>query len=241
MTPLFAANGVTIAGRLHPTSLSANVGERIALIGPNGGGKTSLLRAIAGAEGAEGEVRIAGEPLPVSGARRRQMLGFMRASRELGWAIAVRDVVQLGAPVTEERFDELTDAFELSPLLDRAATELSTGERARVLMARVLASRPRVLLLDEPLSNLDPYWVLRFLEQIDAQATDGSAIFCALHDLALLERFDRAILISDGNILADGPAREIAASETLAESFRVEPLSGGGWRIRRPADPRSSQ
>ena len=74
-------------------------------------------------------------------------------------------------------------------------------------------------------------------EQIDAQATDGSAIFCALHDLALLERFDRAILISDGNILADGPAREIAASETLAESFRVEPLSGGDWRIRRPADP----
>ena len=241
MTPSLVASGLAIAGRLHLTSVSAEAGERIALIGPNGGGKTSLLRAIAGVEGADGEVRIDGQPLPVSGARRWQMLGFMRASRDLGWAIPVRDVVQLGAPVAAERLDELIDAFELSPLLDRAATELSTGERARVLMARALAASPRVLLLDEPLSNLDPYWVLRFLEQIDRQATDGSVVFCALHDLALLDRFDRAILVADGKVLADGPANEIVASETLAESFRVDPAPGGGWRIRRPAGPRSSR
>jgi iron complex transport system ATP-binding protein len=240
MTSLFAASGLSIAGRLQPTNLTAAAGERIALIGPNGGGKTSLLRAIAGVEGAKGEVRIDGELLPSTGRRRGRMLGLMRASRDLAWAIAVRDVLRLGAPVSDERLDGLIEEFELSPLLDRPAPELSTGERARVLMARVLAGAPRVLLLDEPLSNLDPYWVLKFLDQIDRQASEGSTVFCALHDLNLLGRFDRAILIADGQIAADRSARAVAESEELAKAFRIDRAPGGGWRIRPPADPRSS-
>lgn len=240
MTPLFRGCGLAIDGRLRPTTMTARAGERIALIGPNGGGKTSLLRAIAGVEGAIGAVSIDGELLPDRGARRSRLIGFMRASREIGWSIPVKDVLPLGAPIGEVRFGELVEAFELESLLDRPITELSTGERARVLMARAIAGSPRLLLLDEPLSNLDPYWVLRFLEQIDLQAAAGACIFCALHDLALLDRFDRAILIAGGEVAADDRASALVSSSALIEAFRVEPIGPGRWAIRLREDPRSS-
>ncbi|MBA3667675.1 MAG: ABC transporter ATP-binding protein [Sphingomonas sp.] len=241
MTSL-VAQAVSLETRLKPTDLTVGAGELVAVVGPNGGGKTSLLRALARVERAGGTVRIDNEDVDqASEARRRRLLSFLPASRDLGWPIAARDVIALGLEARDDRrVGELIDLFELGALANRPVDRLSTGERARVLMARALASRPRLLLLDEPLSNLDPYWVLRFLDVLRACAVAGQSLLVALHDLAHLSRFDRAILVADGLIQMDEPPADLLASERFGEIFRVERDPTGGWAIR-PADRRSSR
>jgi iron complex transport system ATP-binding protein len=128
--------------------------------------------------------------------------------------------------------------FELDKLAKRSVNQLSTGERARVLTARALVGNPRLLLLDEPLSNLDPYWVLRFLEIFENAATSGHMVLAALHDLSQLDRFGRALLISEGRIQMDEAPANLVASERFEEIFRIS-SANGRWSIRTPADPRS--
>ena len=240
MTPLLEANSLSLGTRLLPLDLASTGGEMIALVGPNGGGKTSLLRALARVEGASGSVRIDGEALDgLAEARRRRLLAFLPASREIAWPIAVRDVIALGlARPDHGRVNALLAAFELEAMADRQIGSLSTGERARALLARALAAEPRLLLLDEPLSNLDPYWVLRTMELLTAAARGGATVMVALHDIALVGRFDRLLLLAGGDIVGDGPPDALKAK--LGELFGVEAAPGGGWRINPSADRRSS-
>ena len=239
MTSL-VARAVGIPGRLQPTDLDAQPGELVALVGPNGGGKTSLLRALARIETAEGIVAIDGEDLDAAPlARRRQLLSFLPASRDVAWPISARDVIALGLGQPDDaRIDELIHLFELEKLADRPVDRLSTGERARVLTARALAAKPKILLLDEPLSNLDPYWVLRFLAILETAAQSGQAILVALHDLSQLRHFGRALLIADGQVQMDEAPASLVASERFELAFRIQ-AADGGWQVR-PADPRSS-
>ena len=240
MTPVLEAHSVSLESRLEPSDLQIGPGVLAALIGPNGGGKTSLLRALAGVEPGSGNVRIAGADLaslPTS--RRPYVITFVPASRDLAWPISVRDLIALGLPRPDnERVEELIEQLELRELEGRPANRLSTGERARVLLARALAPRPKLLLLDEPLSNLDPYWVLRLLEILRETVADGRSALVALHDIERITAFDRAILMAGGSIQADLPPREMLESEALADAFRIE-RNDGRWRLRRRADPRS--
>ena len=240
MTSL-AARQVAIPGRLEPTDLDVAAGELVALVGPNGGGKTSLLRALARIEGSSGHVDIDGEDLDRSPpARRRQLLSFLPASRDVTWPISTRDVIALGlARPDDNRIDELIHLLELDSLSRRPINRLSTGERARVLTARALAGKPRVLLLDEPLSNLDPYWVLRLIDIFEAAAASGQAVLVALHDLAQLRRFSRALLIGDGEVQMDDAPASLMASERFQDVFRIQ-AANGGWAIRKPEGRRSS-
>ena len=118
---------------------------------------------------------------------------------------------------------------------DYELSSLSTGERARVLTARALAAGPKILLLDEPLSNLDPYWVLKTLDIIRAEAmANESAILASVHDLNQMEAFDRVVLLCEGRIAADCEPAEMTTSAVLEEAFRIE-RSATGWRIRENA------
>ena len=233
MTSILAA-GVALEDRLIPTDLTIAAGQSIALVGPNGGGKTSLLRALARVEHASGKLLIDGENVDHLGeARRRRLVAFLPASRDVGWPISARDVIALGlATRDDKRIDELVSLYELDPLAHRPIDHLSTGERARVLLARALAARPRLLLLDEPLSNLDPYWVLRLFEILRAAAGDGAAVLVALHDLGQLDEFDRALLIADGKVQMDETPADLMASERFEEIFRIHSAEGE-WQIRR--------
>jgi iron complex transport system ATP-binding protein len=232
MTSLFARQ-VELKGRIQPTDLQIEAGEMVALIGPNGGGKTSLLRALARIEQAGGEVFIDGENVDAAPpARRRRLLGFLPASREMTWPIAARDVIALDlAEADDDRVVELINQLELGALADRPVDRLSTGERARVLTARALAARPRLLLLDEPLSNLDPYWVLRFLDLFQASADSGQAVLVSLHDLGLLHRFPRALLVAEGEVQMDEAPAKLMQDERFKEIFRIRVAAGGGWAI----------
>ena len=242
MTSLRAAD-VALGSRLQPTSLNVPAGQMVALVGPNGGGKTSLLRALARVERAAGTVAVDGEDLDLAPeARRRHLLSFLPASRDVTWPIAARDVIALGlAQPNQERIAELVAQFELKPLSERPVNRLSTGERARVLAARALASRPRLLLLDEPLSNLDPYWVIRFLDILRECAAAGQVLLVALHDLAQLSHFDRALLIADGRLQMDEAPADLMAGERFGEIFRIRETADGQWAVRKPEDRQSSR
>ena len=237
MTPLLEARGVALAGRLEPTDLLCSDGETIAVIGPNGAGKTSLLRALAGIELRHGSVSIAGEGVTKAPpARRMRLLSFLPATRSLVWPISARDVISLGLPRPDPtRVEELIELLELESFADRPVNSLSTGERSRVLFARALAARPRVLLLDEPLSNLDPYWVLRTLRIIqDAVSVEKCALLASLHNLEQASAFHRVLLVANGRIVGDRKPQDMLASDDLAEAFRVE-RSESGWKIREQA------
>ncbi|MEO6246975.1 MAG: ABC transporter ATP-binding protein [Sphingomicrobium sp.] len=233
MTSLAIARFVGIAGRLSPTDLLIEPGQAVAVIGPNGGGKTSLLRGLARTEDADGSVSVEGHDLDqASEAGRRRLLAFMPASREAPWPIRVADWIELGLSEPDvARCTALIRALELEPLVDRTIDRLSTGERARAMLARALAGKARLLLLDEPLSNLDPYWVLRTLDLLGEEARKGSTVMVALHDIALVERFDRVLLVDHGRLVGDGlpPLLE----DRLGALFGVRAAPGGGWQIAR--------
>ncbi len=241
MMPLLEASGIALAGRLQPTDLQLDRGSMLALIGTNGSGKTSLLRALAGVELDRGEVRIAGEDVrSAPAARRPNLLSFLPASRDLVWPIRARDVVKLGtgSNATVDT-DALLAEFELDTLAERPVNQLSTGERSRVLLARALAARPQMLLLDEPLSNLDPYWVLRVLEIVRGGVDSGASALVSLHDIDKAPSFDRVLLMDGGKIIADLAPEQMLDSPSLSEAFDVE-RGPAGWRIRRREDRQSS-
>ena len=243
MTSLLEARGIAIPGRLDATDLQCGGGEMIAVIGPNGAGKTSLLRALAGIELDRGRVAVAGEEVAgTPPARRMRLLSFLPATRALVWPISARDVIGLGLPVHDRaRVDEMLDLLELGPLADRPVDSLSTGERSRVLFARVLAARPKLLLLDEPLSNLDPYWVLTTLSILrNAVSETNCAVLASLHNLEQVSAFDRVLLVDGGRIVADRRPKEMLASEELAQAFRVE-RKGSGWIIRERISPEAGR
>jgi iron complex transport system ATP-binding protein len=233
MTSLLHARGVGIGGRLGPTDLMVDAGQMVAVIGPNGGGKTSLLRSLARTDDALGSVAIDGQDIDGTvEAQRRRLLAFLPASREATWPVTVIDTLAfgLGSP-DAARIDVLTELLELGPLAARPIDQLSTGERARAMLGRAIAGQPRLLLLDEPLSNLDPYWVLRTIEIIRAEIkANDSAALVSVHDLDVVRRFDRVVLVSGGAVIADGTADEVLDSQSFRQSFRVT-RGEGGWAI----------
>ena len=241
MTPLLEASGLALPGRLLPTDVTMLEAELICLVGPNGSGKTSILHAIAGIGRPAGEARISGEDVHSAGpATRRKLLSYLSAARDVAWPVSARDLIALGAEAGPD--DALLEALDLQTLADRRVDRLSTGERSRVLIGRALSGPPKLLLLDEPTSNLDPLWQLRLMDLLKAMAARGHGVIAAVHDLDLAARYsDRLLIMSGGAIAADGDPRALLGSAALRETFGIE-KGPEGWRpLTRPEDPRSSR
>ncbi len=226
MTALLKARAAGLAGRLQPGDFRMEAPELVCLVGPNGSGKTSLLHALARIGGASGGVRIDGRrPEDAGPAGRRRLLSFLPASRDVAWPLAARDLVRLGADDAEA--DEAMAALGLEAFADRRVDRLSTGERSRVLIARALAPRPRLLLLDEPVANLDPLWQLRLMEKLREAVFGGQGAVVAMHDLDLAGRYaDRLVLMEDGAIVAEGGPEAMLGSARLGEVFGIERAEG---------------
>ena len=228
---LVVARDLGLPDRLQPTSLRLDAGTLTALVGPNGSGKTSLLHALARIGSPAGSVSIAGQGVDrLPPTRRARLLAFLPASRDLAWPIAARDLIALSGASPKE-VDNVVEQFELDSLADRRADRLSTGERSRVLIARAMASRPRLLLLDEPTSNLDPLWQIRLMELVRRDVGNAErAALVTLHDLDAARRYaDRLIVMNGGRIAADGAPESILTSPVIPEIFGIEP-SDAGWR-----------
>jgi iron complex transport system ATP-binding protein len=241
---LATATGLSLGRRLQRTSLALEQSELVCLVGPNGSGKTSLLHAIAGIGAPAGEVRIDDEnPRLLSPPRRQRLLTYLPASRDIKWPLVASDLIALGLPPGCDT-EEICETLELGEFLHRPVDQLSTGERSRVLIARALAPRPRLLLLDEPTANLDPLWQILLMDYLRRLTREtGCAALIAVHDLEIARRFaDRLILMDGGGIAAEGEPAALIAGPRLSEVFGIE-WSAEGWRplaLRRPEDRRSS-
>jgi molybdate transport system ATP-binding protein len=191
-----------------------------ALFGPSGCGKTSVLRCMAGLQGLDGHCTIAGEVWQ-EGSRfvptHRRPLGYVFQEASLFPHLSVRRNLLYGAPRDPEEFGEVTDLLGLVRLLDRAPAHLSGGERQRVAIGRALLSRPRLLLMDEPLSALDRQTrdeILPYLERL--HETLSLPVIYISHDMSEVERLaDHLVLMKDGRVRASGPLRDLQSDPAL--------------------------
>ena len=227
---------VRLGGRTVLDQVSARLmpGRVTALLGPNGAGKSSLLRAILGLIPFEGRVRIDGEDIAALPPRARaQRLGYLPQTGELAWNIPARSVTELGRLPHRSPFAAPTDAdraivdramarTDTSQFADRLIAELSGGERARVLLARVLAGEPDWLLADEPLASLDPAHQVDMLDRLLGFAALGRGVVVVLHELSHAARIaDDIMLLKGGRLLAHGPAAEVLQPELLSEAYGI--------------------
>ncbi|HSB63806.1 MAG TPA: ABC transporter ATP-binding protein [Thermoanaerobaculia bacterium] len=239
------AAGYGASDVLSDVTRTFDAGRVTALLGENGAGKSTLLKALAGIVPARrGTVRLGGRLL--SGIPRREAaraLGYLPQGFEPLFPIRARDLVLLGrtpwrtafgAPSARDHAAVEAALAEMDALA-LAETDLgamSGGERQRVLLARVLAGEPRVLLLDEPAANLDPRHRFLVIDAMRRQADRGGTVVFSTHELDVASMgADDALLLSAGRVLAAGPLAETLTESLLSALFRVEacvaPGAGG--------------
>jgi ABC-2 type transport system ATP-binding protein len=201
-------------------SLSFRVapGEVLGLVGPNGAGKTTTLRALAGIVAPTGgTIRIAGHELARDPVAAKRALAWVPDEPQLFEYLTVaehlRFVARLyGVPDAEPRIAPLLAELELADRRDALPTELSRGMRQKLAIACALLHEPRALVLDEPLTGLDPLGMRRMKATIAARARAGAAVILSSHLLQLVEELCTSVLILQrGRAVAMGPIAEIAA------------------------------
>lgn len=224
--------GVTLRGRtiLKDVNLEIRPGEFVGLIGPNGAGKTTLMRAALGLIPSTGRSSLAA----MAPRARAKCAAWMPQAREIAWPVTVETLVMLGrvphlgagqraAPEDVAATEAAIDRMGLEPLRHRAATRLSGGEAARVLIARALAQDTPLLMADEPTAGLDPAHQISTMATFAALADQGKSCLVSLHDLGLAVRHcTRLILLApDGGLVADGAPGDVLTPERLDDVFGI--------------------
>ncbi|KKW93358.1 ABC transporter ATP-binding protein [Sphingobium chungbukense] len=220
---------------LDGVDLHLEPGRLVGIIGPNGAGKSTLIRALLGLVKREsGSVLIDG----IDSARltRRDVarrIAYLPQGQTLHWPLAVERLVALGrmphlGPLSrlsaedEAQIDAALARADVLHLKGRVATELSGGERARVLLARALAVGAPALIADEPLAALDPGHQIDVMDLLKAEAQAGSLVVTVLHDLGMAARYcDRLLLMDRGSLVADGAPLEVLTEENLARVYGI--------------------
>jgi iron complex transport system ATP-binding protein len=221
---------------LEAATLKIERGRFTALIGPNGGGKSTLLKALAGLwPVAEGEVIFDGQPLHKLSRREiAQRIAFVPQDTHIDFAFTVEEIVGMGRHSHRGRFSPETVAdrtainaalerCDIADLKGRAANNLSGGERQRVLIARSLAAQPEIILLDEPTASLDIEHAIEILDLCRELVREGHAVALAIHDLNAVARYaDVAALIDRGKIVSLGRSSDVLNPESFAQVFGVQ-------------------
>jgi iron complex transport system ATP-binding protein len=220
---------------LSDLDLDVYRGEILSVLGPNGCGKTTLLRCIAGAlTPSDGSVRVGGEEVkslaPPARARR---IGFLFQDHTASFPYAIRDVVLMGraphlgffgfpGPRDRALAEQALERVGMLHLQDRPYTRVSGGERQLVLLARILVQEPDLILLDEPTAHLDLRNQVLTLRMVRSLAADGLTMIMTTHDPNHALWFGgRAALMKAGRFVAVGPAQDVMTEATLTSTYDV--------------------
>lgn len=250
--------GASLGGRvvLENVSFEIGRGEFVGLIGPNGAGKSTLLRAAMGLVPFDGEVCLDGRDGRRLGQREKALkAAYLSQDRDIAWPMPVEALVALGrtphlarfaplGPADRDAVDRAIRRMDVGAFRGRPATELSGGERARVLIARALAQETPLLLADEPTAGLDPAHQIALMRLFAEIAAQGGSVVAATHDLGLAARWcTRLLLLAGGRLAADGPPEAVLSAGNMRSVYGVEAHFGeaAGRMIVQPIDLAASE
>ncbi|AHM03429.1 Lipopolysaccharide ABC transporter, ATP-binding protein LptB [Roseibacterium elongatum DSM 19469] len=221
---------------IRDVSLHLNRGEVVALLGPNGSGKTTSFYCIAGLITPDGgKVTIDGQDVTLLPMYRRARAGIGYLPQEMsifrGLSVednimAILEIVERNRARRKERLEELLSEFSIEHLRRAPALSLSGGERRRAEIARCLASDPRYVLLDEPFAGVDPIAVGDIRHLVGELKTRGIGVLITDHNVReTLEIVDRAYILHDGMIIMSGTADEVVRDENVRRVYLGETFS----------------
>ena len=227
---------------LHGISLSLPRGCWTSIVGPNGAGKSTLLKVLANLLPHTGTVDLLGKPLQhMSNRDRARQLAWLGQNESAGDDLMVQDVVMLGrlphqpwlSPPSEADHAAVARALQATQAWEwrgRALGQLSGGERQRVLLARALAVQAQVLLMDEPLANLDPPHQADWLGVVRALIENGKTVVSVLHEISFALNADQMVIMAQGRVTHQGACHDEATHRALEHVFdhriRIHALAG---------------
>jgi len=223
---------------LNDVTLQAHAGEFIAVLGPNGAGKSTLLKALAGLiKPDEGQVMLDAKSLNALSYRElAARRAYLPQNPHLEWPLPVERLVALGLtpklPATgglpEEFVPAIAQALRACDLVDKSeqsATTLSGGEFARAMLARAIVGDPQILIVDEPITGLDPLHAMQSMALLKSFAESGTLVIASLHDLTLAARYpSRVIVLVDGAVINDS---DLLTEEMIHRAFGVRAQAFG--------------
>jgi len=235
---------VALGGRevLQGIDLALQVGRWTCVVGPNGAGKSTLLKALAGLLPYQGSVRWQGRPLAGLPRRERaRQLSWLGQGEAASLDLRVHDVVMLGrlphqdwlaVPSAHDvaMVEAALQATQAWDWRERTLGELSGGERQRVLLARAMAGNAPLMLMDEPLANLDPPHQVDWLEQVQCLKAQGTTVVSVLHEIGMALHADDVVVMDQGRVLHHGACCDAATRQAIESVFgqriRILPLDG---------------
>ena len=253
--PALAARAVCahLGGRqvLHGISLVLPKGRWTSVVGPNGAGKSTLLKALAQLLPYQGEVALLDHAMAtLTGRARARQLAWLGQNESSADDLAVWDVAMLGrlphqgwltspSAADHRAVEQALRATQAWEWRERTLGQLSGGERQRVLLARALAVQAQVLLMDEPLANLDPPHQADWLQLVRALVAEGKTVVSVLHEVSMALQAEQMVIMAEGRVTHQGDCADLATHRALEAVFdrriRILPLAGQWVAVPNPA------
>lgn len=215
---------------LHEIDLDLGCGRWTSIVGPNGAGKSTLLKALAGLLPREGSVRLCGLAQDAGARQRARHLAWLGQGVEGADDLTVYDIVMLGrlphqswlraaSQADRDAVRQALDSMQAWDWRARSLGHLSGGERQRVLLARVLAVQSDILLMDEPLANLDPPHQADWLRLVRGLVAQGRTVVSVLHEISLALHADDIVVMAQGRVRHQGPCQKEQAHRAVEQVF----------------------